>query len=135
MLTVAGIALAESDGKRTVYCLHRHEEMAHAIAGMPERFPDWAAIYRVIEAIQRYALAPSTEGQRARQAAAAVTCIDGEVPRIHGAARPPRVTDEASIVAFEEWAGAFVRGEARAPVNQPAHREVVYTVHRLLLGG
>jgi DNA-binding transcriptional ArsR family regulator len=137
MLTVAGVATARREGDDVVYRLCRPSELAQALSGMPARFPDWQATFRVVAAILDYAR--DTAGRAASRAAAAAEAVERireELASIPGASRPPRVTDEGSIAAFERWARSFVAELAGA--HAPAHsakREVTYTVHRLLLGG
>ncbi len=136
MLTAAGVATAETQGDDVVYRLSRPSELAQALSSVPARFPDWSATFRVVAAILDYA--KETAGRaasRAAAAAAAVERIRDEISSIPGASRPPRVTDEGSIAAFERWARAFVAELAGAHATHSAKREVTYTIHRLLLGG
>ena len=137
MLAVAGIATARSEGKgTTTYRLSRPSELAQALSGLPARFPDWAAVFRVLAAILEYAR--QTTGRAASRvqiAAAAVEKIRAEIGHIPGASRPPRVTDEESAADFERWARSFVADQAGQVAAQPSKRQVIYTVHRLLLGG
>jgi hypothetical protein len=136
MLTAAGVATARSEGKQVRYRLCRQSELAQALSGMPARFPDWPATFRVVGAILDYA--KKTAGgsaPRVPAAAAAVDSIRGEIASLPDATRPPWVTDEASVAAFERWALSFLAALAGEPALQPTKREVTYTVHRLLLGG
>jgi len=138
MLTVAGVATAQREGDDVVYRLSRPSELAHALSGMPARFPDWSATFRVVAAILDYAKeSAGRAASRAASAAQAVERIREELAAIPGASRPPRVTDEGSIAAFERWSRSFVAELAGAHVTatHAAKREVTYTVHRLLLGG
>ncbi len=137
MLTVAGVATAHPQGDDVVYRLSRPSELAQAVSGLPARFPDWSATFRVLGTILDYA--KETAGRAASRAAAAAEAVEQirvELAAIPGVSRPPRVTDEGSIVAFERWARSFVAELAGAHIiAHSAKREVTYTVHRLLLGG
>jgi len=137
LLTVAGVATAYTEGDQVVYRLSRHSELAQALSGLPARFPDWSATFRVVAAILEYA--KETAGRAASRVATATLVVErilDEIESIPGASRPPRVTDEGSVAAFERWARSFVAEQAGAHVvAQPTKREVTYTVHRLLLGG
>jgi len=136
MLTVAGVATAHPQGDDVVYRLSRPSELAQAVSGLPARFPDWSATFRVVAEILEYA--KETAGRAASRAASAAETVErirDELAAIPGASHPPHVTDEGSIAAFERWARSFVAELAGAHVTHPAKREVTYTVHRLLLGG
>ena len=138
MLTLAGVATAQQEGGDVVYRLSRPSELAQALSGLPARFPDWPATFRVVATILDYA--KETAGRatsRAGSAARAVERIREQIVAIPGAPHPPRVTDDGSIAGFERWASSFVAELAGAHVSpaNPAKREVTYTVHRLLLGG
>jgi hypothetical protein len=138
MLTNAGITSARTEDTGVGYRLNRPSELAQALSGMPARFPDWAATFRVVAAILEYAKQTAAKAAvRLHAAMGAADQIRDEVARIPGASRPPRVTDEASTAAFERWARSFVAAQAgaqSASSNGQKKREVIYTVHRLLLG-
>ncbi len=136
LLTVAGIVTACSQSRRNVYRLNRPDELAHALSGLPALFPDWPAIFAVVGAILEYSRAVAGEtATRIGSAARAAERIREEIERIPGATPPPRVDDEASACAFEQWASGFVSDQAGARAETAGKREVVYTVHRLLVGG
>ena len=136
MLTMAGITSVEPSGNRLVYKLNRPAELASALNGLPAAFPDWWAIFKVTEAILRYARGASADpDQRVAAASKLVHELREEVHRLPGGSRPPRVTGPGSIAAFEQWARTFVAGQAGADGNLESAGGVVYTVHRLLLGG
>lgn len=138
MLTVAGIATATSSGKRIVYRLNRPAELTQALPGLPAGFPDWPAVFRVVDAIVTYAgetAGRASASSRVEAAAAAIDVMRDHIGRVAGASRPPRVTEETSVASFERWARNFVAQQAGAHLDEPRKREVTYTVHRLLLGG
>jgi DNA-binding transcriptional ArsR family regulator len=132
-LTVAGVATATREGRRSVYRLNRPAELAQAIAGVPARFPDWPAVFRVVDAIIAYAT-DAAGPSRVDAAAGAIAKMRDDVARVPGASRPPDVSDEASVDAFERWARNFVAHQAGAHVVE-TRKQVTDTVHRLLLGG
>jgi len=139
MLTSAGITTARTEGTGVRYRLNRPSELAQALSGLPARFPDWPATFRVVVEILEYARQTADKAaSRIQIAMAAADQIRAEIARIPGSSWPPLVTDEASAAAFERWASSFVADQARAQTTQaarPKKREVIYTVHRLLLGG
>ncbi len=135
LLTLAGVTIAHAEGRRTVYTLTRPAEVAEAVSGVPEAFPDWGAIMRILEAIVRCGRADSDAGTRVKAAGLAVRSIQEDCTWIPGLQQPPPVADEASALAFERWARAFIDAHVSAPSAKAHVREIVYTVHRLLLGG
>ncbi len=133
LLTLAGVTIAQAEGGRTVYALTRPAEVAEAVSGVPATFPDWGATLRILEAIVRYGRADA--GARVKAAGPAVRSIQEDCGRIPGLQQPPPVADEVSALAFERWARAFIDAHVSAPSARAHMREIVYTVHRLLLGG
>ena len=136
MLTMAGITSVNPAANRSVYKLSRPVELAQALNGLPASFPDWWAVFTVIDAILRYARGASKDPAR-RVAAAAKLLHDvrSDLERVPAGARPPPITSASSIAAFDQWARAFVGDLSGAKATMEYGREVVYTVHRLLLGG
>ncbi len=136
MLTMAGITFMEPAANGFVYKLSRPAELAQALGGLPAGFPDWCAILRVTEAIMRYAGGASQEpAQRVAAAAQLLRDLKPDLERGLSSVAPPRITGPSSIAAFDQWARAFIADQAGAHAGPAHHREVVYTVHRLLLGG
>lgn len=136
LLTVAGITSVQATGNRLVYTLTRPAEMAQALNGLPASFPDWGAIFNIIEGILRYArTAPREATARIASAAALTSDLRNDLQSVPPGARPPRVTAQGGLSGFEEWARTFVANQAGANGSETRTREVVYTVHRLLLGG
>jgi DNA-binding transcriptional ArsR family regulator len=136
MLTVAGITTVKPAGNRFVYKLGRPAELAQALNGLPESFPDWWAAFKVIEGILRYARGASREpARRVASTAKLVHDLKASLETVPTDARPPRISGPSSIAAFEQLARAFVSDLAGANPTLEFNREVVYTVHRLLLGG
>jgi len=106
------------------------------VNGLPAGFPDWWAIFKVTEAILRYARsAPPDPGRRAAAAASVLQELRAELELLPVASRPPRVSGPNSVAAFDRWAKSFVADQAGTDGNVDQPRAVVYTVHRLLLGG
>ena len=135
-LTDAGIASSETEGQRTVYRLNRPSELAMVLSGLPVRYPDWPAVFLVVGAILNYSRAAGRGGTaRVEAAAGAIEQMREPIGRVPGALRPPRVTDDASALAFERWARDFVMEQAGTQVRLTTKRELTYTVHRLLVGG
>ena len=136
MLTAAGITAVQSSGNRLVYRLNRAGELAQCLDGLPAAFPDWAAVFRITEGALRYAqMAPSEPAARVAAAAALARELADDLQRVAPGVRPPRITGAGSIAGFDQWARNFVADQAGANSSLPRKREVVYTVHRLLLGG
>ena len=136
MLTVAGITSVQPAGNRLVYRLARPAEMAQALNGLPASFPDWGAIFNIIEGILRYARsAPHEANARTAAAAALAADLRDDLQSVPPGERPPRVAGHGAVRGFEEWARAFVANQAGANGSAARVPEVVYTVHRLLLGG
>jgi hypothetical protein len=136
LLTLAGITVAEPSANRLVYKLSRPDELARALNGVPAGFPDWWSIFKVTEAILRYARGASSEpGQRVAAAQGLVREMKDELQRLPGRSRPPPVTRPESIAAFDQWARSFIADQAESGGTADEAREVVYTVHRLLIGG
>jgi hypothetical protein len=136
MLTAAGITGVQSSGNRLLYRLNRASELAQCLNGLPAAFPDWVAIFRITEGTLRYAhSAPTEPAARVAAAAALARELADDLQRVAPGARPPRITGAASIAGFDQWARTFVEDQAGASSLLPRKREVVYTVHRLLLGG
>ena len=132
MLTLGGIIHGEQQGKRVAYRLNRPAELAQVVSGMPLDSPDWTAILKVTAAILEYARAP--QGERSSAAAHAARSIRRELVHVHGAAPPPKPAAGTSAPQFEAWACGFLADQAGG-AGQSQQREVLYTVHRLLLGG
>ena len=134
-LTAAGITRLEPAGNGFLYSLTRPAEVAMAVNGLPIAFPDWLAVFIVIEAIRAYAAKRSTDQSR-RVAAAKdlVNDVQSQFALLGVTAQVPAIKSEPSIGLFEHWCRSFVSEQAgatqRADVN-----EASYTVHRLALGG
>lgn len=136
VLTMAGITGVERVGNRTVYRLSHPAELAKTVNGLPTAFPDWWAIFRVIEGLVKYAKGAAEEP--APRAAAAVRLLNDlhdELLHWPAEGRPPRIAGPSSLAAFDRWAAEFVAAQANPSGSRPHTREVTYTVHRLLLGG
>jgi DNA-binding transcriptional ArsR family regulator len=136
MLTRAGITTIMPAGNRFLYKLVRPAELAQALNGLPESFPDWWAAFKAIEGILRYARGASREpARRVASTAKLVHDLKANLEPVSTGDRPPRISGPSSIAAFEQWARAFVSDLAGTNAALEFKREVVYTVHRLLLGG
>jgi DNA-binding transcriptional ArsR family regulator len=136
MLTTAGITTVERAGSLLVYRLSRPAALGHLLEALPAAFPDWWAAFKVIDGIGRYARVADREpAHRVAAATRLLQEVRSELQRVPAGSLPPRVTDAGTIGEFEDWARAFVAEQARAGGTAGPAREVVYTVHRLLLGG
>jgi hypothetical protein len=136
LLTLAGITVVEPSANKLVYKLSRPAELTQALNGVPAGFPDWWAIFKVTEAILRYARGASSEPeQRVAAAQGLVRELKEEFQRLPGQSRPPLLTGPESIGAFDQWARSFMADQAAADGTVDQARAVVYTVHRLLVGG
>lgn len=136
MLTMAGITGVERAGNRTVYRLIRPAELAQTVNGLPTAFPDWWAVFRVIEGIIKYARGAAEEpGPRAAAAVRLLNDLHDELQHWPAGGRPPRIAGPSSLAAFDQWARDFVAAQANPSGSRAHTREVTYTVHRLLLGG
>lgn len=134
-LTAAGITRVEPAGTRFLYSLSHPADLAMAVNGLPIAFPDWLAVFIVIEAIRGYAAKRSADQSR-RVAAAKdlVNAVQSQFALLGVTAQVPTIKNEQSVALFEHWCRSFVSEHAgatqRADVN-----EASYSVHRLALGG
>ena len=136
MLTTSGIAEVERSGEQLAYRLSRPFSLAQALNGLPAGFPDWWAIFKVSEAVFRYARAASPDpNQRTAAAHEMAHEVRGELQRLPGASRPPAVAGPNAIDAFDHWARGFIAEQAGTVGSVDQVHSVVYTVHRLLVGG
>jgi len=136
MLSMAGIVTVERAGSLLVYRLSRPTALGQVLEVLPTAFPDWWAVFRVIEGILRYTrVSDRPPAGRVASAARLLHALRNELHRLPELSQPPRVTDAGAIEAFEDWAREFLAGHGAAGVSAGYAREVSYTVHRLLLGG
>jgi hypothetical protein len=61
--------------------------------------------------------------------------VRGELQRLPEPSRPPHVAGPDAIDAFDRWARAFIAEHAGTAGGGDQAPSVVYTVHRLLVGG
>ena len=136
MLTMAGIVQVQPTANRLVYRLSRPEELVNVLQWIPSVFPDWAPIFRVIEAIAEFGRTRSTSPlSRLAEVQKTRLAIDRDLQRLGIADQVPPATGPASVTEFEHWALTFLadqcgRGEAIAAAS-----EVTFTVHHLSFGG
>ena len=135
VLTAAGVVRVEPHGDGFVYGLTRPADLAAAMSGVPVVFPDWIAVFRVIDAIRSYAAREDRHG-KARLAAtrATVARLQSQLGRLGVEAKVPAIKTDASVTAFEHWATSFIREQADATQRAHAH-EAAYSIHRLATGG
>ena len=135
MLTMAGIVQVQPDANRLLYRLSRPGELAQALLWLPSVFPDWAPIFRIIEAIADYAR--SASGAPAARTAGILKLIeriDHDLHRLGLADHLPSAVGPASVAEFEHWALDFLAEQTGR--SQPASsREVSYVIHHLSFGG
>ena len=134
-LTAAGVTRLEPAGNRFLYSLTRPADLAMAVNGLPIAFPDWLAVFIVIEAIRAYASKRSSDQSRRVVAAKdLVNAVQSQFALLGVTAEVPAIKGEPSVGLFEHWCRSFIREHAgatqRADVN-----EASYAVHRLALGG
>lgn len=135
-LTAAGVTKVEpDDGAGVVYQLTRPTDLATAVSGVPVAFPDWIAVFQVIDAIRSYA-ASGVSDHKGRVAAARATVagLQSQLGDLGVEAQVPAIKTDASVTAFEHWAHSFVAEHAGATQRADAH-EAAYAIHRLALGG
>ena len=134
-LSAAGILKVEPAGDLFLYRLARHSELTMALNGVPVAFPDWTAVFTVVDAIREYS-APSSEDHDDGVAAAreVTSALRTQFGRLGVAAEVPDIKDEASVKAFGLWARSFVADHAEAAVRADLN-EASYSVHRLAIGG
>jgi len=134
-LSAAGVLKVEPAGHRFQYRLARPSDLAMAVNSVPIAFPDWIAVFTVIDGIREYAAHDGEDP--ARRVAAAKKLTDGlrtQFERLGVAAEVPDIVDEKSVAAFEEWARSFVAEQAGATLQADVN-EASYSVHRLAVGG
>jgi len=134
-LSAAGVLKVEPAGHRFQYRLARPSDLAMAVNSVPVAFPDWIAVFTVIDGIREYAAHDGEDP--ARRVAAAKKLTDGlrtQFERLGVAAEVPDIVDEKSVAAFEEWARSFVAEQAGATLQADVN-EASYSVHRLAVGG
>lgn len=134
-LTAAGLTRVEPGPTDVVYQLTRPTDLASALSGVPDAFPDWIAVLTVIDAIRSYAAADSHE-HKARLAAARATVagLQSQLGQLGVAAQVPTIKTDASVRAFEQWATSFMAEHAGATQRADVH-EAAYSIHRLAMGG
>lgn len=134
-LTAAGVTKVEPDGDGLVYQLTRPTDLARAVSGVPLAFPDWIAVFTVIDAIREYAENDSSDRRgRVAAAKATVSALQSELGRLGVAAQVPAIKTDVSVTAFEGWAQSFVAEHAGATQRADVH-EAAYSIHRLAVGG
>lgn len=135
LLTAAGVTRVEPDGQGLVYHLARPTDLATAVNGVPAAFPDWIAVFTVIDAIRAYAAkAAADPTHRIADAQATVAAVQSQLGTLGVAAQVPAIKSSASVTAFEHWASSFVGEHAGATQRAQVH-EAAYTIHRLAIGG
>ena len=134
-LSAAGVLKVEPAGHRFQYRLARPSDLASAVNSVPVAFPDWIAVFTVIDGIREYAAHDAEDP--ARRVAAAKKLTDGlrtQLERLGVAAEVPEIVDDKSVAAFEEWAHSFVAEQTGATLQADVN-EASYSVHRLAVGG
>lgn len=134
-LTAAGVTRVEPDGDVLVYQLTRPADLATAVSGVPVAFPDWIAVFTVIDAIRSYAATKDRDGKgRLTAARATVAGLQSQLGHLGVEAQVPAIKTDASVTAFEHWAQSFLAEHAGATQRADVH-EAAYSIHRLAIGG
>ena len=135
-LTAAGVTRVEPYADGLVYQLTRPTDLATAVSGVPVAFPDWIAVFTVIDAIRSYAATKTESDGKARLAAARTTVagLQSQLGHLGVEAQVPAIKTDASVTAFEHWAQSFVAEHAGATQRADVH-EAAYSIHRLAIGG
>lgn len=109
MLTLARFVQMQPDGNRLLYRLVRPAELASALQRLPAAFPDWWPIFRIAEALGRYARsAPAGSRSSVPHAQRLMSRIEPDLRRIGIVADAPAPTTPESIPKFDHWAFAFL---------------------------
>ena len=136
MLTMAGIVQVQPTANRLVYRLSRPAELVDILQWLPSAFPDWAPIFRIIEAVSEFARVSSTTPlSRAADVQNTLKLIEPDLQRLRIADQVPRATGSASVTEFEHWALKFLADHCGRGEGIPTAREETYTVHHLSFGG
>jgi Arc/MetJ family transcription regulator len=134
-LSAAGVVKVEPAGHRFLYRLAHPSDLTTAVNGVPLAFPDWVAVFKVIDAIREYAARDGEDPPRRVAPARKLTDrLRTHFVRLGVAAEVPDILDGTSVTAFEEWARSFVAEHAGATLPA-AVNEASYSVHRLAHGG
>ncbi len=134
-LTAAGVTSVQPDGVGSAYRLTRPTDLAAAMYGVPIAFPDWIAVFTVIDAIKAYAdMEGADQKGRLAAARAAVSTLQSQLSHLGVTAQVPAIKTDISVTAFEHWALSFVAEHAGATQRADAH-EAAYSIHRLAVGG
>jgi len=134
-LSAAGILRVEPAGNLFMFRLARPSDVTMAVNGVPVAFPDWIAVFTVIDAIREHAARTGEDQDGGVAAARKLTgALRTQFGRLGIAAEVPNIKNEASVAAFEQWALSFVADHARATVRADVN-EASYSVHRLAIGG
>lgn len=130
MLTMAGLLNVEPSANRLVYHLANPQDLGRLIRWLPAEYPDWQAIFRIVERLLEYAgEATGRAAQRLPASAALFAEISSDLERLGLGARVSAPTDAASLVDFEDWALEFLSAqtEGRPPA---ATRQSFYVLRR-----
>jgi hypothetical protein len=135
MLTMAGIVDVQTTANRLVYRLARPAELVDLLQWLPAVFPDWAPIFRIVEAIARFGHSGSTTPlARAADAQRTIQSIDHDLQRLGIADQVPSAGGPASVTEFEHWALAFLAGQCGRGEAGISTHEVSYTFHHMSFG-
>jgi hypothetical protein len=136
MLTMAGIVQVQPTANRLVYRLSRPAELVDVLQWLPAAFPDWAPIFRIIEAVSEFSrISSTTPLSRAADVQNTLKHIEQDLHRLGIADQVPRGTGSASVTEFEHWALTFLEDQCGRGEGIPTAREATYAVHHLSFGG
>lgn len=134
-LAMARVVETEVVRNRVTYRLARATDVVGLLGGIPATFPDWRTIFRLTEAILRFA--DTAPGQGTARAAAVRRVLDeakGDLVRLGLSNSQPRAIGESLVTEFEAWSIALLRSWAGLGSAEPQAGQPVFTVHRLGTG-
>jgi len=134
-LAMARVVETEVVRNRVRYRLARSSELVNLLGGIPATFPDWQAIFRMTEALLRFA--DTAPGQGIARAAAVRRLLDetnGDLDRLGLSENEPKAIGEALFTEFEAWSEALLRSWAGLGGAESVAGQPVFTVHRLGTG-
>jgi hypothetical protein len=131
-LAMARVIETEVVQNRITYRLARAVDLVNLLGGIPATFPDWRAIFRLTEALLRFAGAAPAQGP-ARAAAVRRLFDDAksDLDRLGLSKNLPRTTGETLVTEFEAWSTALLRTWAGRSGPETIAGDPVFTVHRL----
>ena len=123
MLTMAGLLNVEPSANRLVYRLANPQELGRLLRWLPVGYPDWQAVFRIVERLVEYAeAATGRAAQRLSPAAALFAAISCDLARLGVDAKVPTPVDAATLVNFEDWALEFLSAQTEGRHSASSHQ-------------